>query len=120
MVKTLALNENNDIYLGPDGNIVMSEGIVAVEYACQNAVQTLLGEMIYSSNQGVPYNETVFQVGSPILPQFDAGLRVAILSVPGVVGIKSLSVQIDADTLVYSAVIVTEFGEGNLNGNVTV
>jgi PPE-repeat protein len=120
MVKTLAINENNDIYLGADGNIVVVEGITAVEQACQMAAQTLLGEMIYSSNQGVPYNETVFQVGAPILPQFDAGLRVAILAVPGVTGIKSLIIQQVEDALTYNATITTEFGEGTLDGNVTV
>lgn len=120
MVKTFAVNESNDIYVGPDGNIVIATGLFAIEQACKTAVQAYLGEMIYSVNNGVPYFETVFSVGDPNLSQFEASLRRTILSVEGVTDITTLVITIEQSILSYQADIVTIYGAGSINGDVTV
>lgn len=120
MVKTLAINANNDLYLGPDGNIVVAVGIDAVAQACKTATQALLGEMIYSTDKGVPYFETLFQVGQPNLPQFEAGFRQAVLNVEGVVGINDLVINHIDDTVSFEMTITTIYGQTSLSNTVNV
>ena len=99
----------------------------AVLQGCAQVAQTLLGEMIYNVNQGIPYFQVVW-VGVPNIQQFLAALRTAWLTtVPNVVEVVSLitsqvnnpSVQSQtADILTYSAIIRTAFGSGALSGNI--
>lgn len=122
-MRTLAANINNsipgvafnDLYLDGDGNIVMSFDIKAVEEACAQAAQTLLGEVIYNIAQGIPYFQTLW-IGVPNTPQFEAALRTAFLNVPNVVEVVSLLTTQDNNTLNYSAVIRTTFGSTGITG----
>ena len=132
---TIAANMNNDIpgvapndiYLDADGNLAMSVDLQAVLEGCAQVAQTLLGEMIYNTNQGIPYFQVVW-VGVPNIQQFEAALRVAWLTtVPNVIEVVSLvTSQVNnpssrsqtADILTYNAVIRTSFGAGVLSGTV--
>lgn len=118
-MQTLSANVNsniagvafNDLYLDADGNISLSFDIQAALQACAQAAQTLLGEMVFNVNQGIPYFQTVW-VGVPNIQQFNAALRAAFLAVPNVVEVISLLTSQLNDTLTYSAVIRTTFGNG--------
>ena len=118
MPRTFALNENNDIYLDRNGNIAVAEGIEAVQFLCKNAVQTMLGELIYQTNIGMPNFQTIWN-GTPNIPQFEASLIATLLSVEDVLEVKELSVQIVSGVLQYTATILTNFGQGAIRGTVT-
>lgn len=120
-MQTLSANVNsnipgvafNDLYLDADGNISISFDLQAALQACAQAAQTLLGEMVFNVNQGIPYFQTVW-VGVPNIQQFNAALRAAFLAVPNVVEVISLVTSQINDTLTYSAIIRTSFGSGTL------
>lgn len=116
----------NDIYLGPDGNLAVATDLLAVMYACQNAARTILGEMIFQTNEGLPNFELIW-VGVPNIPQWVVALRQAFENVPGVLEVISIDTATAVnpvtkrnDVLNYVAVILTEFGEGTTNGNLTL
>lgn len=101
----------NDLYLDNDGNISLSYDLQAVLQACAQSAQTLLGEMIFNTNQGIPYFQVLW-VGVPNIQQFTAALRAAFLAVPNVIEIVSLITSQESNNLLYSAVIRTNFGSG--------
>jgi hypothetical protein len=109
-MRTIGVNENNDIYLGPDGNFVVLTGKDAIAQSCKQAAQTLKGEMIFQINQGLPDFQTVWD-GEPNVPQFEAALRQELLNVPGVTGIKDLSAAVRDGILYYTVEILTDTGE---------
>lgn len=115
MTKTLATDENNDLYLDADGNIAVFSGLAAVQNICLNASKAQLGEMPLYTAQGIPNFESVWN-GVPNLPQFEAALRVTLLSVPNVVSIESLDTQLSQNTVRYTARINTTFGSSVVNG----
>jgi hypothetical protein len=120
-MQTLSANVNsnipnvafNDLYLDVNGNISLSFDIQAALQACAQAAQTLLGEMVFNINQGIPYFQTLW-VGVPNIQQFTAALRMAFLAVPNVVEVISLVTSQQNDNLTYSAIIRTSFGSGTI------
>lgn len=115
MTRTLAVDANNDIYLGATGSLAIAEDLQAVMQAAQQAAQTMLGEMEYAVDQGLP-NFAVVWNGAPNVSQFDAALRRALLSTPHVTGVKDLTIARAGNALNYSATIITDYGPGVLNG----
>lgn len=113
--QTLAVNENNDLYLDKNGNIAIVYDLDATLQACQQAAQTILGEMVLQTDQGVPYFESVF-IGSPNIAIYEAALKVAFLGVTGVEQIKSLTLTRENGVLSYIANIQTIYGLGVING----
>lgn len=110
MTQTLGINDKNDMYLGPDGNVVLLTGEPAVSGACQTASQAQLGEMIYAALSGIPNFQTVW-VGVPNPAIFESYLRKTLSAVPGVVQVKSIAVTTNDNKLSYAAVIENEFGK---------
>lgn len=119
MYSTVALNENNDIYLDSSGNIAMFYGILAIQQLCLNAVKTALGELRYSVTQGLPDFQSVWN-GNPNIGQFEFSLRKSILSVPGVLEVVSLNTSIEGTVLSYFIEILTTIGSTNLQGSENV
>ncbi len=125
-MQTLSANVNddipgvgfNDLYLDADGNISMSYDIQAVLQACAQAAQTLLGEMVFNTDQGIPYFQTVW-VGVPNVQQFTAALRAAFLTVPNVVEVISLITSQINNVLNYTAIIRTTYGNGPVVGTIS-
>ena len=116
-VTTFATNENNDIYIGNDGNLAIAVGLPAVINACSNAAKTRLGECIYNTTLGLPDFETIW-IGVPNIPQFEAALIQTLLSVPGVSQVQEVAAAIDKGVLSYTAVIITIYGQGVINGSI--
>ncbi len=114
-MRVFATDDNNDLYIAVTGNLAIANDLEAVKQACEHAVQAQLGEMMFSVDQGVPTFETVW-VGSPNLPQFEAALRLTLLAVPNVVEVPELVATRLRDTVLYTARIITKFGETYLNG----
>ena len=109
MTQSVLTNSNNDIYLDANGNLAMGFGVPAVKQACFNVSKASLGEEIFSTLNGIPFFQAVF-VGVPNIQMFQSYLRSAILSVPGVALIQSLTVTVQNNTLSYTAVIETIYG----------
>jgi hypothetical protein len=115
MTRVIAVDSNNDLYIGPDGSLALATGLAAVMQAAQQAAQTQLGEMMFAVDQGVP-NFAVIWNGSPNVSQFDAYLRRALLAVDHVTGISELTITTGGNKLSYTATIETDYGPGVLNG----
>ena len=113
-MKCLNVDANNDLFLGPDGNIAVASGIQAVLVACQCAVKTRFGEMVLAADQGIPYFETAFAGGYNVAA-FEDALRAAILRVRDVRSVN-LTAAASGDRITYTATIVTAYGEGVLRG----
>jgi len=110
-MRTFATDANNDLYL-LKGSITISSDAYAVANVCENAVKTVLGELELNEDVGVPYHEIVW-VGAPVIGQIESALSSTIMSVQGVIGIKSLSAFVENNELLYTAVINTEYGEAS-------
>jgi len=115
MAITFAVDDNNDLYIGDDGRLVLVRGLQAVLQACAQAAKTLLGEMILQTNKGLPNFETIWN-GTPNIPQWEAALRKTILAVVDVTGISRLTTSVTNNTLSYAIEIQTVYGIGEING----
>lgn len=110
-ILTFAVNSANDIYLDAVGNIAFATDLEALKQQCAQAAKTLLGEMVYNVNDGIPYFQTLW-VGVPNTAQYTGALRRAFLAVNGVVEVVSLITSQSENAFSYSAVIKTIYGSG--------
>lgn len=115
MTRSLALNDRNDLYIGATGNLAFVEGVLAIELACKTIVQTMLGELQFELDQGMP-NFTEVWVGGPRLAQFEAYFRQMVGSRQDVLRIDSFEMLVDGGVLRYTATIATIYGEVPING----
>ena len=115
MSRVIAVDSNNDLYIGPDGSLALADGLQAVMQAAQQAAQTQLAEMIYAVDQGLPNFAAVWN-GAANVAQFEAYLRRAITDVAGVTGIQDLTTTVSGNKLSYRVTIQTIYGPGVLNG----
>lgn len=115
MSLTLAVNENNDLFIGSDGSLALARAQDAVMQSAQQAAQTQLGELIYAVNVGIP-NFAVVWGGAPSIAQFEAFFRRTILAVAGVIEVVSLNTQVRNSVLSYQATLRTIYGQAELNG----
>lgn len=114
-MKTLSTDNNNDLYLDNTGNIAVVTDIVATMESCAHEVKTRLGECVLDTERGIPFFETVFN-GVPLLMQFEAACRAAILGVAGVTEVISFVTRVIDGQLAYEATIRTIYGTGTING----
>lgn len=112
----------NDLYIGTDGNLALAGGtsenldqLNAVLYSCQNLARSVLGEMILQVNRGLPDFETIWN-GTPNLAQWELAFRNAMLTVDGVLEVVSVDMTRINDEFNYTATILTQYGEGAING----
>lgn len=114
-MKTFGVDANNDLFIGPDGNLAIVVDLQAVLENCEHAAKTIYNEMVLAQGQGLPYFEAVW-IGVPNIPLFEATLRAALAAVDGVVAVNSLATSVDGGVLTYTAEIATIYGDGALNG----
>lgn len=115
MVQTLGTDSDNDLYLGPDGNLVVLNNNSAVLAACKTACLAQLGEMIYATKQGLPNFQAVW-VGVPNIPLWQSYLLKTLQNVAGVLQVSNIVVIITGSTMRYTAQIVTQFGITQISG----
>lgn len=114
-MQTIALNENNDIYLDISGNLALVRDIEAVEQVVSCEIRTNYGEIVLNTRLGIPYFETLF-VAHPDIELWKSYVAETILRINKVLGIQYFKTYIDKAILKYVVVINTEYGEGELNG----
>ncbi len=117
-ILTFGVNAQNDLYLDSLGNIAFVYDLTAITQQCAQAASTLLGEMVYNVNQGIPYFQVLW-VGVPNTAQFTGALRRAFLAVGGVLEVVSLITSQTGNTLSYTAVIRTIYGRGGFTDSIT-
>jgi len=115
MTITLAVNENNDLFVSPDGNINLVRDINSVLQVCAHVAKAQLTEMVLAYDQGIPNFETIWTDATDTL-QYEFYLRQALLAVDNVTGIANLVIDVRDNTLFYTATIQTTFGEAEING----
>lgn len=112
---TLAVNNNNDIFITANKDLAVNEGLQAVQAVCQNAVLTLQEEINLDVYKGIPYFDIVFGA-HPDLELFRQYLHQILSGVDNVQRVQNLEITVANGVLQYSAVIVTDFGETTING----
>lgn len=115
MLSLLTNNEKNDLYLDERGNLAVGQGTFAIAQACRNALRLSLGELPLDITAGIPYLEDVF-ISNSSLGVAQAYMMQAIMNVDGVVKIKTFNLKRLGDVFAYSAVIITNQGEIEING----
>lgn len=108
---TISTGANNDILLGPDGNLALVRDLEAVKQTAEHLAYTLAGEMVLALTQGVPFWGVAFSP-SPNMAQFEAFLRERILETPDVTEVSELSAQLVGENILYTATIQTIYGIG--------
>lgn len=104
-MKTLLVDENNDLCLCSSNSISWVSGGEGIAQSCKQAMQSVLGEMPYAADRGIPIFDVAF-VGTPDLAAFEAASRAILITVPDVVEVSKFSARVIGDELRYSAEIV--------------
>lgn len=115
MTKTFSTNENNDLYIGSNGDLAIASDLEAVKQACQTAVKAQLHEMPYEYTSGMP-DFTAVWVGNPNFGQYRAALTITLQKVSGVLSVDKVIIAQEANVLRYQATITTQYGMVALNG----
>lgn len=112
---TVSTDSDNDIYIGPSGDVATVTALAATAETAEHYAATAQGEMIHAIDQGIPFFQTVFARDVSIA-QFEAALRRRLLSSPGVLSVAQLDTVQDGEVLRYSATIETDYGQAVING----
>jgi hypothetical protein len=115
VTQTFGQNASGDIYLGPDGNLVVLSGINAVAAACRTATLAQLGEMVLATTQGIP-NFSAIWTGTPEYNIWKSYILSTLQNVNGVQAVNSLTLSVDGNTISYTANITTIYGSTTVNG----
>jgi hypothetical protein len=109
---TFGGNDNNDLYIGADGNLVMLSEVDACADCCSTAVKAQRNEMIYDMDNGMPTRQTAWDDFNPA--QFEAAARAIILGITGVTDIQSFVITVTANELSYTAEILTIYSSNSV------
>lgn len=120
MTQKIAVDQNNDWYLGEDKHLAISTGLQAVLEECEHVMKVVIGELVFNISRGV----LSFEVGgvfgnAPDLLFFDSRSRRALLGVADVLEIVSFDAARDGDKIVYRAVIRTIYGTETLTDTIS-
>ena len=116
MPLTFETDSNNDLMLGPDGNLSMVSGLDAVIQQCEELMETVLGELIYDQTKGIDYDGTVW-AGNPDLVKFERQARAQLLSVGTIQNVTDFTIEIVGDILRYTAIINSTLGDGTITND---
>lgn len=116
MVQSFGLSSSNDLYLDLAGNLKIDLGLQALVDICLNVTRALLGEMVLTVNNGLPYFQVVF-VGSPNLAVFQAYLINALNGIEGVNSVQDVSMSMSSNVLSFTATIDTIYGPTTLSSS---
>lgn len=114
-MKTIGIDDSNDIYLTPSGNLAIKSDLSAMGDILVNKAQGNRGELQYDTEKGVDYFNTIFS--SPCYPDlFQAQLVATLEDTAEVQAVSDFSAEINEDIYSYSVNIATTYGEVALNG----
>lgn len=114
MTRSLAMDANNDLVRGPDGNLAIVTGLAAVTQNCKSIMQTRLGELVLNLQRGIPYFEAAYDDFNPA--QFEAASRTMLRTVADVVAVKAFSITRSNSVMSYAVTIQTTYGEVTIDG----
>ena len=114
-MRTISINENNDISKNRSNNLAIDTDIQAVADVIKNRVLTLLQELSLNTEKGIPYYTTVWAEQAN-LELFQANVVNEIETTPGVIRCKDFNYKVNDGVLSYTAEIETEYGTVILNG----
>ena len=111
-MQTLAVNADNELYVGARNSLVMATGDDAVAQTCVRTASTTLSELQYAQKSGVDYLDTVFSYGSVATSSLQRSLFRELSKVTGVNSVSDLQVFFDPATnqTFYAAVVITDNG----------
>ena len=114
-MKTLAINTSNDIYINSVGNIVVKSDLEAMGDILVNKSQTNLGELLFNTEKGIDFFNTIF--ASPnYIDLYQNQLITQIEQTDKVERITNYDAEIDKNIYKYQVEVQTEYGEVSLNG----
>lgn len=114
-MKTIAINENNDIYLTPSGNISIKANIEALGDILVNKTQTNRGELQFDEEKGIDFLNTIFNSPAEI-EFFESELINQIEDTDNVQNVYNFESETKNGIYSYKADIITDFGNITLNG----
>jgi len=113
-MRTLATDENNDIFTGPDGFVLVSRGLVAVAELAEARLALWQGDWFLDRPAGVPFKKTLLGYASHGDPVGTARkvITAEILKCPEVVGVSSVQVMFNRTDrhLIFKADVSTVYG----------
>jgi len=111
---TIKTDSNRDIAVDQRGNFSFVRDIEALKEVCEAYARAARNEMIHKMNKGMPFFEQVFssQVNTP---QFEAAFRARMSEIEQVQGVTSFRATVEENTLKYTAVISTVYGNIEVN-----
>ena len=114
-MRTFSIDKNNDLFIGPDGNLQFSEKDDAVKNLCQHFIKAVRGEMLHKKDKGIPYWSATFSRQVDI-PLFEMAFRQRLAEIEDVVAISHFNAFLDNGVLKYQADIRTIYGGFTLHG----
>lgn len=114
-MRTFSIDKNNDLFIGPDGNLQFSEKNDAVKNLCQHFAKAVRGEMLHKKDKGIPFWPTTFGRQADI-PMFETAFRQRMSEIEEVVEVAHFSATVENGELKYQATIRTIYGGFTLNG----
>lgn len=118
MVTTLNQDASNDIFIDSSTNdISIVSGKDAYAIIVRDAVRTLVGELQYNTDVGVPYMETVFDNPS-FIGMWKSRVQETVRSFGFVKAITDFTVTFNPSsrTLAYSLTFTTDDGDETITG----
>lgn len=107
---TFATDDNNDFIVGQNGNLTMIKDRQAIAQESKHFIATLRGEMIHAIDEGIPYFRDALNK-QPNLSAFEFAIRKRLSTLPEIRKIVSLNTFVNNETLGYSIVIQSIYGE---------
>lgn len=114
-MKTISINENNDIFLTPSGNISIKTGVEALGDILVNKTQTNKGELQFNEEKGIDFLNTIFNSPAEI-EFFESELINQIEDTDSVQNVYNFESETKNGIYSYKADIITDFGNITLNG----
>lgn len=112
---TIAINENNDIFLDTSNNLTTKTDINALADILTTKSQTNTGELLYNTSKGIDFLGTIFN--SPAQTEFfQSELIQQLEDTDNVQSVYSFTSTKEKNTYSYTAEIITDYGNITLNG----
>lgn len=114
-MRTIAINENNDIYLDNSGSLAIKTDLEAMGDICVNKSQTVQGELLYNQDKGIDFFNTIFS--SPSYPDlFQNEVITQLEDTQSVNTVKNFRGEAHNGVYSYMVEVQTDFGQVVLNG----
>jgi len=117
MTQKIAVDENNDWYLGKDKHLAIATDLQAVLEECEHTAKVVIGELVFNQSKGVLSFSSEGTFGNvPDLFFYDSRLRRAFEALTDVIEVEDLNIRRVDDVLSYAATIKTVYGSGDITG----